>query len=247
MIDHQIEKEIEVVLFLKHFYKNRRYVFRVLIIVMVFSIGYSYVSSLLNPSIYRYTSQSVMDMTVSEGAEYQKPIFISYLGSQKLFNESAKSIGLDASYSSFRDFIVIEEIRDTSQILLKISSTKTDKLVELNRRMVSNTIFQTSNILTGINVQTIEDAELLDDVVEIRQKVNYFANLFIFSTLGLLTIFGWMTYQVITDRKIRRAKDIETYSGLFVIGQIPDFKNLKESEEMNVKNFVRGLIWKMKK
>jgi capsular polysaccharide biosynthesis protein len=247
MVDHQIEKEIEVVLFLKYYYKNRRFVFRVLIFVMLLSIGYSYISSILNPPIYRYTSQSVMDMTISEGAEYQKPIFISYLGSQKLFNESAKSIGLDASYTSFRDFIVIEDIRDTSQISLKISSTKSDKLVELNRRIVSNTIFQTSNILTGINVQTVEDAELLDDVVEIRQNVNYFANLFIFSTFGLLTVFGWMTFLVIVDRKIKRAKDIESYTGLSVIGLIPDYKNLTESEEMNVKNFVRGLIWKKKK
>ncbi|MDP3306581.1 MAG: hypothetical protein Q8S15_10945 [Erysipelotrichaceae bacterium] len=186
-------------------------------------------------------------MTISEGAEYQKPIFISYLGSQKIFNESAKSIGLEASFSSYRDFIVIEDIRDTTQILLKISSTRTDKLVELNRRIVSNTIFQTSDILTGINVQTVEDAELLEDVIEIRKNVNYFANMFIFTTLGLLTVFGLMTFQVIADRKIKRAKDIEFYTGLSVIGLIPDFKNLSESEEINLKNFVRGLIWKKKK
>jgi capsular polysaccharide biosynthesis protein len=247
MVNYQIEKEIDTASFIKHFYKKRGFVFRVAIFVMVLSLLYSFISSMLNPPMYKYTSRSVIDMSIGEDAEYQKPMFISYLGSQKLFNESAKSIGLEASYAIWRDSVVIEEIKDSTQISFKISSIKTDKLVELNRRIVSNAIFQTSNILIGLNVQTVEDAELLDDVVQMRQSVNYFGNLFIFTLLGLLTAFGWLTLQVIVDRKIKRAKDVEFYTGLPVIGTIPDLDNLIESEEINVKNFVRGLIWKKRK
>jgi capsular polysaccharide biosynthesis protein len=174
-------------------------------------------------------------------------MFISYLVSQKKFNESAKAIGLEASYASWCKAIVIENIKDSSKIVLKFSALKTDKLVELSRRFVSNTIFQSGKILTGLNVWTIEEAELLDEVQEVRENVNFVSDLFVFSTLGLVSFFGWLTLQVITDRRIKRAKGLEGFTNLTAIGTIPDFENLTVTEEINWNNFMRGLTWKKKK
>jgi capsular polysaccharide biosynthesis protein len=247
MVDNHTEEEIDIVLFLKHFYKKRRLIFRVLIVAIGLSLVYSSVTFFLNPPIYTYTSQSVIDMTISEEAEYQKSMFISYLVSDKIFDESAKSIGLEASYISWRNSIVVENIKDTNQIVLKISAPTTDKLVELNRRIVSNSIFQSRDILTGLSIRTLEEAVLLNDVKEVKKNVSFVSDLFIFGTLGLMSIFAWLTLQVITDRKIKRSKDIETYTDLVVIGMIPDFSNLTVTEEVNLKNFMRGLIWKKKR
>lgn len=247
MLDHQMGEEIDVVQFLKHYYKNRGLVFRVLILAIVFSAIYSFSMFYLSPPIYNYTSQSVIDMTVSEEAEYQKSLFIAYLGSQKIFDESAKSIGLSANYAFWREFIVIENIKDTNQVHFKISGTKTDKLNELNRRIVSNTIFQTSEILTGIVVQTIEEAEILDEVQTTREQVSFIRNLFIFVTFGLLGIFIGLTAQMISDRRIKRPNEIERFTGLPVLGTIPDFEKLSVTEDVNFKNFMRGLIWMKKK
>lgn len=247
MVEHQIEEEIDIYLFLKSFYKKRFLVFRVLILAIVLSLIYSYSSFLLRPPLYKYTSQSVIDMTISEGAEYQKPMFISYLSGQKIFDESAKSIGLEANYASWRNSMTVEDIRDSSQIMFKLSANTSDKLIELNRRIVSNAIFQSSNILTGLNIQTIEEAELLEDVQEIRGNVDYFGNIFMFSVLGLMGIFGWLALQVFTDRRVKRVRDIERFTNLSVIGTIPDFTNLSVSEDINLRNFLRGLIWKNQK
>lgn len=247
MMENQNNDEIEISLFLKHFYKNRGLIFKVLIIAVGISLIYSGVTFFTNPPIYTYTSQSVIDLTVGEEAKYQQSMFISYLVSEKIFDESAKSIGLDASYSSWRSSIVIENIKDTSQFVIKISAARTDKLVELNRRIVNNTIFQTSKLLTGINVRTIEEAKLLEDVLVRRNNVSLFSTLFIFSALGLMGIFGLLTLQVITNRKINRSKDIEAYTGLIVIGTIPDFDTLIVTEEINLRNFTKGLTWKKRK
>lgn len=247
MIDNHIEEEIDIVLFLKHFYKNRGLISRVLVFVIGLSLIYSGFTFFTNPPIITYTSQSVIDMTISEGAENQKSIFSSYLVSQKIFDESAKSIGLEASYVTWRNSIIVENIKDTNQIVLKISAPKSDKLVELNRRIVSNTIFQSRSILTGLNVRTLEESELLDNVQEKRENVSFLSDLFIFSTLGLMSVFGWLTLQVITDRRIKRAKDLEGFTNLTVIGTIPDFERLTVTEEINLNNFMRGLTWKKKK
>jgi capsular polysaccharide biosynthesis protein len=243
MVNYQIGEEIDIAQFLKHYYKKRGLVFRVLILSIVLSIIYSVAMNYLSPPIYKYTSQSVIDMTVSEEAEYQKAMFISYLGSQKIFDESAKSIGLSASYAYWREFIVIENIRDTNQVVLKISGTKTNKLNELNRRIVSNTIFQSSEILTGIAVQTLEEAEILDEVQITRKKVSFTSNLFMFITFGFLGIFIGLTAQMIYDRRIKHSNEIERFTGLTVLGTIPDFEKLSISEKVNLKNFIRGLIW----
>ena len=129
MVNYQIGEEIDIVLFLKHYYKNRGLVFRALILSIVFSVIYSFAMFNISPPVYSYTSQSVIDMTVSEEAEYQKELFISYLGSQKIFEESAKSIGLAASYAYWREFIVIENIRDTNQVVFQISGTDRKSVV----------------------------------------------------------------------------------------------------------------------
>jgi capsular polysaccharide biosynthesis protein len=247
MIDHNVEEEIDIALFLKHFYKKRGLIFRVLTIALGLSFVYSGFTFFTNPAIYTYTSHSVIDMTIGEGAEFQKSMLISYLVGEKIFDESAKSIGLEASYAAWRNSIVVENIKDTNQIVLKISAPTTDKLVELNRRIVSNTIFQTKNILTGLSVRTLEEAKLLDEVQEVRENVNFVSNLFIFGMLGLMSIIGWLTLQVIVDRRIKRSEDIETFTGLHVIGTIPDFENLTVTEEINLRNFMRGLTWKKKK
>lgn len=247
MVNYRIGEEIDIVQFLKHYYKHRGLVFRGLILAIVLSTIYSFSLFYLSPPIYSYTSQSVIDMTVSEEAEYQKSMFIAYLGSQKIFDESAKSIGLDASYAYWRQFIVIETIKDTNQIVLKISGTKTDKLNELNRRIVSNTIFQSSEILTGIVVQTIEEAEILDEVKTTREQVSFSNNLLIFTTFGLLAIFIVLTAQMIYDRRIKRSSEIERFTGLTVLGTIPDFEKLSVSDTINLRNFIKGLIWTKRK
>lgn len=247
MTEHQIEEEVDVYVFFRYFYKKRRLIFRVLILSIILSLFYSLISFVLKPPVYQYTSQSVINILVSEGAEYQKPMFISYLGSQIVFDESAKSIGLNANYALWRDSIVIENIVGTSHIAFKISSTQIDKLVELNRRITSTTIFQTSNILLGITTQTVEEAELLEEIHEVRGNVAVIGNLVLFSIIGLIGIIGWLTTELITDTRIKRSKDVETFTGLPVIGTIPDFRNLTITEEVNLRNFARGLIWKKKK
>ena len=247
MIDNHIEEEIDLSLFLKHFYKNRGLIFRVLIIIISLSLIYSIVIYLINPPIYRYTSQSVLDVTASEGSGYQEAIFISYLESRSIFDDSAKSIGLEANYDAWRSSMVIEDVKDSSQIVFKISATSSDKLVELNRRIVSNAIFQTRTILTGLNIRTVKEAVLLDDIKELRESVSFINNLFIFSILGMMSIFGWLTFRVITNGYIKNPVEIESYSDLNVIGTIPDFTNLNVTEEINFKNFMRGLTWKKTK
>lgn len=247
MAENQMEDRIDLVLIFKHYYKNRRLLFRVLVLSVVLSIVFSMAMFILNPPIYEYTSQSVIDMTIDEEAQYQQSIFISYLVGQRIFEESAESIGLAANYASWRNSIVIENIPDTSQIIFKISASKADKLVELNRRIVSNAIFQSNNILTGIRIQTLEEAELLDNVREIRRNVSYLNNLLIFITFGLISAFGWLTFQTIIDRRIKYAGDIEEHTHLVVIGTIPDFENLSVNEEINLSNFIKGLIWTIKK
>jgi capsular polysaccharide biosynthesis protein len=247
MVENRIEDEIDIVIILRHFYRNRGLIFRILVIAIGISLVYSGTAFFITPPIYTYTSQSVVDMTISEGAEYQKSMFISYLVSERVFEESAKSIGLEASYVSWRNSIIIESIKDTNQIVFKISAQKADKLVELNRRMVSNSIFQTRTILTGLNVRTLEESELLDENVIVNENLNFARNAFIFSSLGIVCIFGWLTFQVITDRRIKHSKDIETFTDLVVIGTIPDFENLTVTEEINLRNFIRGLAWKKRK
>lgn len=247
MVDNHVEEEIDLTLFLKHFYKNRGLIFRVLIIAIGVSLIYSILTYMLNPPLYSYTSQSVIDVAVSEDSVYQKEIFISYLESQIIFDDSAKSISLEAEYDLWRNSIVIENIKDSSQIVFKISASSTDKLVELNRRMVSNAIFQTRTILTGLSIRTVEEAELLDDIKELRESVSFINHLFIFVILGMMSTLGWLTFQVITNSYIGSPKDIEYHTDLTIIGTIPDFTNLNVTEELNIKNFMRGLIWKKKK
>ena len=151
------------------------------------------------------------------------------------------------NYLQWRDNVVIASISGTSQIVFKITSTNTDKLVELNRRIINNTVFQASNILTGIIISTVEEAELLDEVQEIKANVNFIGNLIGHILFGLLITFTWLTLQVISDKNIIRPKDVEAFTDLSVIGTIPDFKKLSVSEEINMRNFLRGLIWKKKK
>lgn len=247
MIEHQIVDEIDISLFIEHFYKGRGFIFRVILVSVFVSLLYSLTTYLIKPPIFQYTSQSVIELIISEKAENQKSMFTSYLVSEKVFNESAKSIGLDADYSSWRSFVVIEDIKDSNQIILKITATKTDKLIELNSRIVSNTIFQTKNILTGINVRTFKEAEMLDVVQNTKENVNFLRNLTVFTIIGMLFSFGRLTFNLIIERRIRRTKDIEDLTGLTVIGTIPDFENIIVSEDINLVNFIRGLTWKKTK
>lgn len=247
MVSNKIDDEIEISLYVKHFYKNRRLIFRVLVFAIIFSIIYSIGSFLLHTPVYNYTSQTVIDMTIDKDAENQKPIFLAYLMSQKIFEDSAKSINLAADYTDWRNFIVVENINNANQILFKISASKTEKLAALNRRIVSNAIFQTSNVLTGINVKILEEAEILEDVKETRESINFTGNLFTFVTLGLTIVIAVLMFQVIINRRISSTRDIEMFSNLTVLGTIPDFNDLKVTEEINLKNFLRGLIWKQKK
>jgi capsular polysaccharide biosynthesis protein len=244
MVEHQLVDEIDIILFIEHYYKRRGFIFSVVLVFIFISLLYSLISYLIKPPTFQYTSQSVIEVTISEKAENQKSMFTSYLVSEKVFNESAKSIGLDADYNSWRSFIVVEDIKDSKEIIFKISAVKTDKLIELNRRIVSNTIFQTKNILTGINVKTLKEAEILDVAQNTKEDVNFLGNLLFFIVFGLLSSFGWLTFNLIINRRVGRIKDIEGLTDLTVIGTIPDFEKLTVSEDINLRNFIRGLTWK---
>ena len=64
---------------------------------------------------------------------------------------------------------------------------------------------------------------------------------------GLTIVIAVLMFQVIINRRISSTRDIEMFSNLTVLGTIPDFNDLKVTEEINLKNFLRGLIWKQKK
>jgi capsular polysaccharide biosynthesis protein len=247
MIENHFEDFVDFHEIFRHLYRKRRLIFHVFIVSLLLSFLYSSLLYLFSPPVYQYTSQTVLEVNVIGDNNLQKALFISFLTERALFESSAKSIGLAVDYDSWRNNIRVEDVRNSNIVNFYISSRSTNKLVALNRRIVSNAIFRTKDLLTDIKVNTIDESKLDPNPLLINKRSSFLENALIFVFLSVAIVIGWLNFQIISNRNIKRTKDLAFIGNLEVIGTIPDYDKLIITEEINFKSFVRGLVWKRKK
>lgn len=137
--------------------------------------------------------------------------------SRVVTDQVIENLGLDMSYSTFRDKVSVNLVKDTE--IIKIEVIDVEPVLAANIANETAQVFMNSvkDIMMVENVQVIDEAQVPERPISPRPNLN----MAIAGVLGIMIGVFLVFLLEYLDNTIKTPEDVEKHLGLTVIGTIP--------------------------
>lgn len=209
--------------------------FILLIMILVFTLGYVYLFGYKVPKfqsnttlvLTRVSQDSNVDsaITTTDLTLNQKLVstYREIIKSKLVLNEVIDELELDCSFNELSKNIVVTSVSDTELIKISVSSESSEEAALIANAIAKHFISMIVDIYNIENVSIIEKAE----VAKTPYNVDFTKHTIIYFAIGLASSLGLLFLSYYFDKTIRDEEDIEKLIGLPVLGIVPVYKGGK--------------------
>lgn len=209
--------------------------FILLIMILVFTLGYVYLFGYKVPKfqsnttlvLTRVSQDSSTDsaITTTDLTLNQKLVstYREIIKSKLVLNEVIDELELDYSFNELSKNIVVTSVSDTELIKISVSSESSEEAALIANAIAKHFISMIVDIYNIENVSIIEKAE----VSKTPYNVDFTKHTVIYFAIGLALSLGLLFLSYYFDKTIRDEEEIEKVIELPILGVIPVHKGGK--------------------
>lgn len=209
--------------------------FILLIIILVFTLGYVYLFVYKVPKYKSYTtlvltrvsqdSSSDSAITTNDLALNQKLVstYREIIKSKLVLEEVIDKLDLDYDFSELYNMVVVTSVEDTELIKISVSSNSSEEAAE-----IANTIAKkfTDHIVDIYNIENISVIETAEPASQ-PYNMDFVKHTIIYLAIALSISLGLLFISYYFDKTIRDEDDIERIIELPILGIVPIHKGGK--------------------
>ncbi len=209
--------------------------FILLIMILVFALGYAYLFVYKVPKYKSYTtlvltrvlqdSGNDSAITTNDLALNQKLVstYREIIKSKLVLEEVIDKLDLDYDFAEMYKMVVVTSVEDTELIKISVSSNSSEEAAD-----IANTIAKkfTDHIVDIYKIENISVIEKAEEASE-PYNVNFVKHTVIYFVIGLVSSLGLLFMSYYFDKTIRDEDDIERVVELPILGIVPIHKGGK--------------------